>query len=175
QDQYGFRVGGPIVIPGLFDGHNKAFFFTNIEEVKQPSDTTRNRTILNPAAQAGNFSYAGGTINVLALAAANGQLATVDPTIAKVLSDIRSATGKTGSIADTDGNLQRYTFNVPVQSTRHYPTGSVDYNLTSKHRLKGAFNYQKFSDTPDTLNNRDASFPGFPVEAGQASSRMSYT
>jgi Carboxypeptidase regulatory-like domain/TonB-dependent Receptor Plug Domain len=174
QDQYGFRVGGPIVVPG-FDGHNKAFFFMNYEEVHQPSDTTRNRTILNPAAQAGNFNYAGGTINVLALAAANGQISTVDPTIAKVLSDIRSATATTGSIADTDGNLQRYTFNVPVESVRRYPTGRVDYNLTGKHRLTGSFNYQKFSDVPDTLNNRDPSFPGFPNASGQASSRMSYT
>jgi Carboxypeptidase regulatory-like domain/TonB-dependent Receptor Plug Domain len=174
QDQYGFRVGGPIVFPG-FDGHNKAFFFVNYEEVKQPSDTTRNRTILNPAAQNGAFSYAGGTVNVLALAAANGQLGTVDPTIAKVLSDIRSATGKTGSIADTDGNLQRYTFNVPVESVRRYPTGRIDYNLTSKHRISSSVNYQKFTDSPDTLNNRDEFFPEFPNRSGQASSRASYT
>jgi Carboxypeptidase regulatory-like domain/TonB-dependent Receptor Plug Domain len=174
QDQYGFRVGGPIVVPG-FDGHNKAFFFVNYERVRQPSDTTRNRVVLNPAAQNGNFNYAGGTINVLALAAANGQLSTVDPTIAKVLTDIRTATGKTGTIADTDGNLQRYTFNVPVASTRTYPTGRVDYNLTSKHRLSGSFNYQKFVDSPDTLNNRDQFFPDFPNVSGQASSRASYT
>jgi hypothetical protein len=174
QDQYGFRVGGPIVVPG-FDGHNKAFFFMNYEEVHQPSDTTRNRVILNPAAQAGNFNYAGGTINVLALAAANGQVSTVDPTIAKVLADIRGATATTGSIADTDGNLQRYTFNVPVESVRRYPTVRLDYNLTDKHRLSGSLNYQKFTDVPDTLNNRDPSFPGFPNASGQASSRMSYT
>ena len=28
---YGGRIGGPIVIPGLYDGHNKAFFFFNME------------------------------------------------------------------------------------------------------------------------------------------------
>ena len=56
QNQIGGRAGGPIVIPGLFDGHNKAFFFVNYEELRQPSDTTRNRTMLNPAAQAGNFT-----------------------------------------------------------------------------------------------------------------------
>ena len=96
QNQFGGRFGGPIVIPGLYDGHNKAFFFVNYEEVRQPSDTTRNRTILNPAAQSGVYSYPGGAINVLALAAANGQLATVDPTVSKLLADIRSATGDDG-------------------------------------------------------------------------------
>ena len=46
QNQGGFRVGGPVVLPGLFDGHNKAFFFVNYEEFHQPGGTTRNRTIL---------------------------------------------------------------------------------------------------------------------------------
>ena len=50
QNQIGGRAGGPIVIPGLFDGHNKAFFFGNFEQLRQPSDTTRKRTMLNPAA-----------------------------------------------------------------------------------------------------------------------------
>ena len=60
QDQGGFQAGGPIVFPG-FDGHNKAFFFANYEEVRQPSDVTRNnRTVLNPSAQAGNYSYVTG-------------------------------------------------------------------------------------------------------------------
>ena len=170
QDQTGIRAGGPVMFPG-YDGHNKAFFFVNYEEVHQPNSTTRNRTILNPAAQNGQFTYAGGSVNVLALAAANGQLSTADPTVAKLLTDIRTATGKSGSVADTDGNLQRYTFNVPVQSVRRYPTVRGDYNLTSKHRLTGTYNYQKFTDFPDTLNNRDEFFPDFPIAAGQSSTR----
>ena len=55
--QYGGRVGGPIVIPGLFDGRNKAFFFFNLEHQYQPSEATRTRTILNPQARQGIFSY----------------------------------------------------------------------------------------------------------------------
>jgi hypothetical protein len=174
QDNTGVRVGGPIMLPG-YDGHNKAFFFVNYEEEHSPSDVTRNRTILNPGAQNGQFAYAGGSVNVLALAAANGQLATVDPTVAKVLSDIRSAITKTGSVADTDGNLQRYSFNVPVASVRRYPTVRLDYNLTERHRLTGTYNRQQFTTFPDTLNGRDAFFPDFPIAAGQASTRMAFS
>jgi hypothetical protein len=81
QNQGGFRVGGPIVLPG-FDGHNKAFFFMNYEQVTQPSDTTRNnRIVLNTAAMSGDFSYVANgvtqTVNVLQLAARNGQLSTL--------------------------------------------------------------------------------------------------
>ena len=55
--QYGGRVGGPIIIPGLYDGRNKAFFFFNMEHQYQPSEATRTRTILNPQAQQGVFAY----------------------------------------------------------------------------------------------------------------------
>jgi outer membrane receptor protein involved in Fe transport len=175
QNQTGFRVGGPIVIPGLYDGHNKAFFFANYEELRQPSDTTRNRNVLNTAAQNGQFSYAGGSVNVLALAAANGQVSTVDPTIGKLLSDIRAATGTTGSIAPSDVNIDRYTYNVSVTSFRRFPTASVDYNITNKHRYKAAWNYNYFTDSPDTLNNADPSFPGFAIQAGQGSTRYSFS
>ena len=178
QDQAGFRVGGPIVIPGLFDGHNKAFFFANYEELRQPSQVTRNnRNVLNPAAQAGNYSYITGgqtvTVNVLQLAAANGQLASVDPTVGELLSDIRGAVAG-GSLANIDPNLQRFSFNVPVDTMRRYPTFRLDYNLNTANRASFAYNYQKFTDFPDTLNNREVSFPGFAVGAGQSSVRLGW-
>jgi hypothetical protein len=174
QNQIGTRAGGPIMIPGLFDGRGKAFFFANYEEFRQPSDTTRNRTMLNAAATAGNFTYGGTTVNVLQLAAANGQLSTVDPTIGKLLADIQAATAG-GSKAVIDGNLERFTFNVPVETMRRYPTFRLDYNLNERHRASFSYNYQKFTDYPDTLNNFDASFPGFPVAAGQTSIRLGWS
>jgi len=175
QNQGGFRAGGPIVFPGWFDGHNKAFFFVNYEELRQPSEVTRNnRIVLNPSAQGGTYCYTGGCVNVLALAAANGQLSSVDPILGKLLSDIRSAVSG-GSLADVDANLQQFSFNVPVQSQRHYPTFSLDYNLSQKHRAKFAYNYQKFTDYPDTLNREEYAFPGFPVAAGQSSIRLGWS
>ena len=54
---YGGRVGGPIVIPGVFDGRGKAFFFFNQEEVYAPAETTRTRTIIRQSALDGNFTY----------------------------------------------------------------------------------------------------------------------
>ena len=180
QHQPGARLGGPITIPGLFDGRNKAFFFVNYEEFHQPSDVTRNRTIFHPRAEQGFYRYTTATgtqeVNLLALAAANGQLATMDPTIAALLSAIRSAAGTTGSITDQTNPLtQQYTFNVPVQSVRRFPTVRLDYNITDAHRLSSAWNYNKFTDFPDTLNGREAHFPGFPVAAGQSSIRQSWS
>jgi hypothetical protein len=177
QNQYGVRAGGPIVIPGVVDGRNKAFFFVNYEEFRQPSDVTRNRNLLNLNAQQGIFTYtpSGGspqTVNLLALAAANGQTSTPDATVTRILGDIRSAVSG-GSLQRVDDNLERFSFNVATTSLRRYPTTRVDYNITEKHRYSNAFNYQYFTDFPDTLNNMDATFPGFPVQAGQKSERYS--
>lgn len=180
QHQPGARVGGPIIIPGLFDGRNKAFFFVNYEEFRQPSDVTRLRTVFHPRAEQGIYRYvtASGTqeVDLLGLAAANGQLATLDPTIASLLSQIRSATATTGSISDnTDPLTQAYRYNVPVSSLRRFPTFRLDYNLTDAHRLTTSYNYNWFQDFPDTLNGREATFPGFPVAAGQSSTRLAWS
>ena len=56
-NQYGGSVGGPISIPKLFSGRDRAFFFVNYEEYRLPEQVTRNRTILSPLAQQGIFQY----------------------------------------------------------------------------------------------------------------------
>ena len=97
---YGGRVGGPIILPG-FDGRGRAFFFFNQEEVYSPREVPRSRTIIRQSALLGDFTYGSPTIgfttrNVLTIAAANGQVTAYDPTIKRLLEDIRTAAGKSG-------------------------------------------------------------------------------
>jgi hypothetical protein len=170
QYQPGARFGGPVVIPGLYDGRNKAFFFANYEQFRQPSNITVNRTILSPQAQQGIFQYAGGPaagVNLFALRSTDP----MDPTIAGVLSAIRTASGQ-GSVSGlTDPNLQRATFQLTSQSINHFPTTRVDYNLSDKHRITASFNYQHINSNPDTTNGRQSSFPGFTNSSSQQSTR----
>ena len=63
---------------------------------------------------------------------------------------------------------------MPTESLRRYPTFRIDLNVTDKHRFSSAYNYQYFTDFPDTLNNHDQSFPGFTVAAGQKSERLGF-
>ncbi len=164
----------------MFDGHNKLFFFVNYEEFRQPSDTTRNRIILHPRAQQGFFRYntAAGLqeVNLLDLAARNGQISSSDPTIAKLLADIRSATATAGSVRDlVDPLVQQYSFQVRQSAINRYPTLRLDYNVSARHRLMVSANYQRFLSAPDNLNNRDPRFPGFPITASQTSERLQLT
>jgi hypothetical protein len=179
QHQRGGRFGGPIRIPGLYDGRGKAFFFLNIENFYQPSEVTRNRTIFHEQARAGFFRYdvGGGNIgevNLMELAAANGQIATMDPTIQRLLADIRQATGTTGSVTSLANPLhERYSYNVTAEANNWFPTYRIDYNFTNNHRFSTVLNWHTFSSVPDTLNSREPFFPGFPVMGSQTSRRGS--
>ncbi len=169
--QFGGRLGGPIRIPWLFNGKNKAFFFVNYEEFRQPRSLGRQRTILSPEAQQGIFRYGTRSVNLLDLARANNQTATVDPTIGKLLAEIRSATGNNGISPLTDPNQQRFTYNSAGNSLDKRPTVRFDVNATDKHRVEATWTYQLGRGTPDFLNNVDAAFPGFPNVGQQPADR----
>ena len=164
--QYGGRVGGPIVIPGVVNGRGKAFFFFNMEHFHQPTEATRTRTILSPAAQQGNFTYnAGGslrTINLLQLARDNNQTTTLDPTVAALLTKIRSATAITGTVSTPANfiNTERYVYQSPGTRNEYAPTARLDFNLSDAHRLTGTYYWQRFNSNPDLLNSADTAFPG---------------
>jgi hypothetical protein len=55
QNQYGFAIGGPVIIPKLFDGRNKLFFFGDYEGFKRRQGVPHNGTV--PTAQEVNSAY----------------------------------------------------------------------------------------------------------------------
>ena len=166
-NQYGFRQGGPIVVPGLYDGRGKAFFFYNYEQLRLPNNVTRTRAVATPEAVNGTFRYVNAagavqSVNVLQLAAAAGRISQVDPTVGLILSDIQSAMGTTGVLNPrTDLNVLDYVWQSPGFQKEWQPTVKLDYNLSNAHRLSGSFSRVTVERDPDQLNGGDARFPGF--------------
>jgi len=166
-NQYGFRAGGPIVVPGMYDGHNKTFFFTNYEQVRFPNQFTRTRKVLHPRAMQGWFRYTVGSeireVNVIDLARANGQISALDPMVASLLGKITAAMATTGSeVATSDPLLNDYVWQSPGKLFEHQPTFRIDHNLTDRHRLSGSYQVIWAERNPDYLNAVDSRFPGGP-------------
>ena len=166
-NQYGGRLGGPIVIPGLYNGRGKAFFFVHYERLSFPNSFTRTRNTLHPSAAQGVFRYTSGgevrEVNVLDLAARNGQVSAINPTIGTLLNNINAATQATGTVnATSDPLLNRFVWLSPGKLFEHQPTVRIDYNITDRHRLSGSSQVIWAERNPDYLNSADVRFPGAP-------------
>ena len=56
QNQFGFSLGGPVVLPKLYNGRNKTFFFGDYQGTRIRQGLTKVFTVPTAAMQAGNFS-----------------------------------------------------------------------------------------------------------------------
>jgi hypothetical protein len=56
QYQFGATFGGPVYIPGVYNGKNKTFFFVDYEGLRIHQADTETLLLPSPAQQAGNFS-----------------------------------------------------------------------------------------------------------------------
>jgi hypothetical protein len=175
QYQPGGRLGGPVWIPKLFNGRDKLFFFVNYEWIDVPGTLTLNRTIMSPLSERGIFQYPDRpNVDLMALAARNGQVARIDPIVARLLADVRKSTGTTGVVnATADPLTQLFTWQQPTSSTTKYPTVRIDYNVTMNHRLTGSFTRNHLVSNPDTTNSMQTNYPGFPIHGLQDSMRYS--
>ncbi len=68
-NQYGFAVGGPVLLPHVYDGRDRTFFFANFEGFRQRQAMALTTTVPTPAQLAGDFSQtlnAAGNLVVIA-------------------------------------------------------------------------------------------------------------
>jgi hypothetical protein len=65
KNDYGFTLGGPVVIPKLYNGHNKTFFFVNFEQYRETQNIGNGvATVPTLAYRTGDFSAARGTATI---------------------------------------------------------------------------------------------------------------
>ena len=56
RNQFGFQMGGPVVVPGLYDGHNRTFFMAAYEGVRAETLLSPISTVPTALMREGNFS-----------------------------------------------------------------------------------------------------------------------
>ena len=55
-NQWGFTLGGPVIIPKLYNGRNKTFFFGSYEKLNQKAQSPGTSTVMTSAMRNGDFS-----------------------------------------------------------------------------------------------------------------------
>jgi hypothetical protein len=56
RNQFGVTVGGPVILPKLYDGRTKTFFFIGYEGLRQRSQSTTTQTVPTLAMRSGDFT-----------------------------------------------------------------------------------------------------------------------
>jgi hypothetical protein len=162
QHDFGFNFGGPLLPVGSW--RDKLFLFINYEEQYIPLTQTRSQTILTPEAEQGIFRYqtAAGeqrTVNLLDIAAANGQLAVKDPLIVALLA--KQTTARTLGQSSTNNLLtDTLSWLQPQTQVNYYPTARMDYQITPKLSWMGSWNLYR----QDARGRPNWPFPDYPIQ-----------
>ena len=172
RHQYGFTAGGPVIIPKLYNGKNKTFFFTAFEG-RREKDPVRSITSVPTALERnGDFS------ETRFLAANGAQLINIyDPSTSRVVNGVRSRAlfpnnqiprdrfnpvalkmlaeypdpNRAGSSIT---GRQNYLFAGNRGYSRDLSTTRLDHNFSEKHRIFGRYSQQKSLDTQPSVKVR---------------------
>jgi len=187
QHDFGGSAGGPIVIPKLYNGKNKTFFFASYEAFRNREGATgAQRTVPTPEMYGGDFrnwvNAAGQQIpiynptsqttdaagNVTRQVFPNNQVpaSLFDPEIVKALGVFRSGTvpvPNNGAAPGTVGYVQNNYLVTGGSVVRPNTKFSLkgDHVISDKHRISGYWGYNRSFENPGA--NGPADLPGLFV------------
>jgi hypothetical protein len=147
QNDYGVTLGGPVVIPKIYHGHDKTFFFFSFEQFRQSAFTSNTYGIVPTAAQRdGDFS------------AALRPTCNTDPTGQQVcLNEIFDPA--TNHVVN--GIVERNPFpNNTIPASRIDPTAAIIQNMIPMPNTPGVFNYT----APGYSNFRHTTIPSIKID-----------
>jgi Carboxypeptidase regulatory-like domain len=163
ENRFGGSVGGPMVIPNVYSGRDRTFFFAAIEVSREPGEASRERTVWTPDARNGIFKYVGANgslqqVNLL-------QIAPHFKTINPITSDLLNQTPLPNSGNEGDGrNTQGYRFLSKAMNKGQRVAVRIDHKLSERalggqHWLEIVMTDRRVLNRPDIDRNLDAAFP----------------
>ncbi len=140
---FGGTIGGPVVLPKIYDGHNKTFFYFTWESMRYPRQGTIQNTVPTTFVKNGDFSREGVSIvdpytrvpfpgNVIPASRINA----VSKAVMTLYPDINFGT--------TDRRTaNNYRTNVPTDVNSDQYEARVDHTFNAKHTMFGRFNTKR--------------------------------
>ena len=178
QNQFGFNMGGPVVIPRVYDGKNKTFFFLNWEGFYLRQGQTFTETVPTAAELAGNMNLLPEVQN------SSGQL--VEPTIYDPLTTCTNPAGCAGdptkganygdrlpfpgnqipanrisqaavnylekfypiSAVGTNNAYANFTANAPIGGQNFQTVAKIDHQVSENEHISSRFTWWKNTNLP---------------------------
>jgi hypothetical protein len=148
RNEFGVTNGGPLVLPGIYDGRGRTFYFGQYQGFRQVLSVTEVLAVPSPAERAGvdSTAFPGDTLTV-----------PVNPAIARVLERYPLPN-------DPEGSYGARTFATPskVSTNSNQFSLRIDHALSGKSQLCARFNFNNI-DGPTTNPNQIAIDPSFAI------------
>jgi hypothetical protein len=158
-NDYGVYLGGPVVLPKIYNGHDRTFFFGSFERLTLPKDVTAISSTPTQAMRSGDFSQYllpqnGGSANALTGYPGNIIPASqISPWSTALLNTFYPLPnyGPPNAIA----NNYLATYAIPINSAQF--DARIDEIINSRNTLFVRYTYK---------NRRVTNYPGFPGSPG---------
>jgi hypothetical protein len=176
-NQFGAKIGGPLRVPGLYDGHERTFFFVNYEGLRRQQPSTAISTIPDMAFRTGDFSAS----TVPVIDPLTGQqfpgnripAGRIDPAAAKIMGLLPQPNSPGTADTPNGRRVSNYVADQTVVPTEDEVTARIDHNAGTATRLFGRFTYYRikqplFSTIPGALDPAvgPGNTPGYQVSLG---------
>lgn len=158
RNEFGFTNGGPVVLPHVYDGRDRTFYFVQYQGFRQVLGTTQVLAVPAPAERAGQdvVTYADGSTDTLEIAGTPTSPG-VNPAIAAILARYPLPNEPTGAYgARTYAAPSNVVTNADQFSVR------LDQKAGAKGQLFGRFNYDNLAG-PTTNPDQTLLDPSFGV------------
>ena len=170
QNQFGYALSGPVVLPGLYDGRNRTFFLSNYEGMRNRQAVPTIDTVLTPAMRRGDFSELTNVQIVDPLAPGrpafpNNQIpqSRLSPQAVNALQYMPLPT--------TSGVTNNFNVNVPNSNDGNQLIHRVDHSITESARL---FARYAWANT-DLVNGNSNPFNGYTQPVRDRNLVVGYT
>ena len=163
RNEFGFTNGGPVVLPHMYDGRGKTFYFGQYQGFRQVLGTTQVLPIPTAAERAGydTVTYADGTTDTL--------IVPVNPQIARALARYPLPNDPTGTYG-----ARTYAVPSDVATNADQFSIRIDQKLGEKGQFLGRFNYDNLTG-PTTNPDQTAIDPSFGVEYVDRQRNVAFT